>query len=101
MTNTKATPTPVVGMAATVCYLTDRHAATVVKVSASGSKVTVQEDTAKRTDANGMSEMQTYEYTANPQGTLHVFHRQGNGTYATRGTRLHLGDRRTYHDFSF
>lgn len=35
--------TPAVDMPATVCYYTDRHAATVIAVSPSGSKVTVHE----------------------------------------------------------
>lgn len=46
----------------------DRYAGTVIAVSPSGKTITVQDDIAKRTDKNGQSEMQTYEYTRNPQG---------------------------------
>lgn len=99
--NTTTQATPTVGMAATVCYMTDRHAATVIKVSPSGSKVTVQEDTATRVDTNGMSDIQQYTYAPNDKGEIHVFFRQGDGSYATRGKRLTLGTRRSYFDFSF
>ena len=92
-------PTP--GTPCTICYLTDRHAATAIKVSPTGAKVTVREDTATRTDGNGMSDQQQYEYTPNPDGALHIFHRDAEGKYRGRGKVLVLGTRRTYHDFSF
>jgi hypothetical protein len=74
---------------------------TAIKVSPTGAKVTVREDTATRTDGNGMSDQQQYEYTPNPDGELHIFHRDAEGKYRGRGKVLVLGTRRTYHDFSF
>lgn len=94
-------PAPVIGMAATVCMFTDRQAATVTAVSATGYKVTVQEDTNLRADANGMSESQTYTYTRNPDGRVHVFYRAADGAYRNRGGGLVLGHRNSYHDYSF
>lgn len=88
---------PVVGMAATVAIGTDRHAATVVEVSPSGHKVTVRQDKATRTDANGMSESQSYKYESDPNGKLYTFYRRGDGKYG----KLILAARRTYHDYSF
>ncbi len=91
----------VVGMHATIAYASDCRPCTVVKVSASGSKVTVRSDNAVRVDKNGMSDTQEYEYSDNPEGALTVFHRQGDGRYGKPGYRLVLGERRYYYDFSF
>jgi hypothetical protein len=92
---------PEVGMAATLCYYTDRHAATVIAVSLNGRKVTVREDKVIRTDSNGMSECQSYEFERDPAGAEHVFYRQGDGSYGRGGVRLALGVRKSYHDYSF
>lgn len=96
-----ASETPSVGAPATICYLTDRVACTIVRVSPNGARVTVREDKAIRTDGNGMSESQSYTYERNPDGTEHVFHRQGDGSYQARGKSLHIGSRRSYHDYSY
>jgi hypothetical protein len=104
MTNTnQTTSTPTIGAGCTVCFYTDRHAATIIDVSATGYKVTVREDKATRTDTNGMSECQNYEYAPDPEGAVHVFFRNKTGAYGSRkgGKRLALGDRRAYHDYSF
>ena len=96
-------PTPQVGDGATLIYYTDRAAATVIAVSPTGSKVTVQEDRAIRTDKNGMSDQQTYRYERDPAGRVHVFHRNGRGGYGGRGrgVRLSIGARNSYHDYTF
>lgn len=57
---------PTVGMGATILGYSDRHAATVVSVSKDGKSVDIQRDTATRTDKNGMSECQDYEYSPTP-----------------------------------
>jgi len=88
-------------MPCTICWITDRKAATVVAVSPTGAKVTVREDRAQRTDKNGMSESQAYTYDRDPNGVAHVFFRQSNGDYRARGKRLTLGERHTYHDYSY
>lgn len=100
--------TPVVGEGATILGWTDRHAGTVIEVRADGS-FTVQEDTVQRVDSNGMSEMQTYEYTPNPAGLTHDFapvkRGKAKGQLRERGSKdgngVVLGRRDHYHDFSF
>jgi hypothetical protein len=54
--------TPVIGMGVTIFHYTDRSAGTIVKISKSGKTIWFSEDKAIRTDSNGMSECQTYEY---------------------------------------
>lgn len=93
-------PRPSVGMAATLCYVTDRVACTVVAVSATRRKITVREDRATRTDANGMSECQSYEYEPDPNGREHTFFLRGE-RYADDGRSVVLGRRRSYHDYSY
>lgn len=99
---TEATPKiPTVGMGATMCGWTDRHAATIIKVTP--KSVTVQRDNATRVDPNGMSETQGYTYTRNPQGETEVYRLNKKGQY--RGTGGHggviFGIREEYYDFSF
>lgn len=107
---------PEVGMGATVCFYTDRHAATVTKVWEERGKmfVEVQEDTATRTDNYGMSDMQDYEYTANPNGEIYTYRYNAktakwdqvvkgeSGRWRKVGhPALVLGVRKEYYDFSF
>jgi len=87
---------PYVGMPCTICYMNDRHAATVIYISKGGHKVIVRECTATRTDDNGMSSDQTYIYTANDLGREHTFHRRDDGDFAQRGKFLLLGTRDHY-----
>jgi hypothetical protein len=91
------------GVGATVVSWTDRHAATIIEVSASGHKITVQYDTAVRTDSNGMSDAQSYEFARDERGRTQVFTRRKNGDYRIVGgsTRLLVGVRSQYHDYSF
>lgn len=102
---------PAIGMGATLLHWTDRDPATVVAWD--GKLLTVQEDSYKRVDKNGMSESQEYEYTPNPQGSLSHFKRDKNGgwfqviknpetgRFNKRGGGLRLGERERYYDFSF
>lgn len=62
-------PDPVVGMGATILCWSDRHAATIVKVKMRlinkrgwTWQIVVQQDHAVRTDRNGQSESQSYDY---------------------------------------
>jgi len=64
--------TPKVGDGATLQCWSDRHACTVIAVSESGKRITLQEDTATRTDNNGRSECQSYTFARNPSGKTHV-----------------------------
>lgn len=90
---------PAVGMGATILCWTDRHAATIVRVTR--CQVHVQYDNAKRTDENGMSECQTYAYTPNPNGAVVVFRKTKRGWRSRCGNGLLVGERCHYHDFSF
>jgi len=94
---------PAVGDGVTMCFFSDRHACTVIKRTA--KTVTVQRDKATRSDGNGMSDAQSYEYERDPGGATYVFSLRKNGTWrqrgdSDRGTRLVAG-RREYYDFSF
>ncbi len=98
---------PEVGMPATLLYWSDRKPATVVRVSASGREVEIQRDRSKRTDDNGMSEGQVYEYERDPHAVREVFTLRKNGRWVEKGMRmgqglrLGLGYREEYYDFSF
>lgn len=113
-------PVPAVGDGATIFHWTDRSPATVIAVdtSAPGGQavVTVQEDIAVRTDKNGMSEMQDYEFSADPDGAVHTYRNQFDGKGWRRVRRnpetgrlrlvsttsdIRFGARAKYHDFSF
>lgn len=104
-------PEPEVGMGATILGWTDRNPATIVAVRTNKDgkaiEVQVQEDNYKRVDANGMSEMQDYEYTPNPEAPIRRYSLRNNGAWvrvgetAKGGQRLAIGRREKYHDFSF
>jgi hypothetical protein len=104
---TKGAPTPEVGMGATILHWTDRTAATIIDVSPNGKTITVQEDTATRSDSHGMSDAQSYDYASNPDGATHVYTLRKNGKYVKQGNPLKggqtvaIGYRRQYHDYSF
>ncbi len=87
-----------VGDGATILQWTDRTAGTVIRVTS--TQIHVQEDHAKRTDANGWSDMQTYAYTPNPDGPVYIFRRTRCG-WRAQGAGLMLGQRSQYHDYSF
>lgn len=93
--------TPVVGMGATVLSYTDRNAYTIVAVP-SRCRMILQRDTATRTDDNGMSESQTYEFSRNPEAPTIVcrFGRK-NGWRTPDGRKVLVGVREQYRDFSF
>jgi len=106
MSGTRGAPTPVVGMGATILGWTDRHPATIVAVSKTGSWVEIQEDNAKRTDSNGMSECQDYEFTPNTEAQVCRYSLRKNGAYvrvgdSVNGSRLRIGERSKYYDYSF
>lgn len=94
-----------VGDGATILHWTDRTACTVICVDPKGKWITVQEDKAIRTDSNGMSECQEYRFEANERGSLKTFSLRKNGQWVERGqkggSRLSVGRRSAYHDYSF
>lgn len=95
-------PVPEVGMGATIVMYSDRHAATVVEV-VGPKKIIVQEDTSTRTDKNGMSENQDYNYSPNPAAPRRTFTLRKDGRWheSKAGTIIRLGERDSYHDFGF
>jgi hypothetical protein len=102
-----------VGMGVTFLSWTDRSPGTIVEVNMKKRYIVATDDTYKRTDDNGMSESQDYEYTTNPDGYKRYFRKDKNGQW--RGMRfnengrlvysgvggLRVGERKKYHDFSF
>lgn len=102
---------PAIGMGATILHWTDRTAATVIAWD--GKLLTVQEDTATRTDNRGMSDAQEYTYAPNANGPVRTFKRDRKGQWRaveqndrgryvfSGGPGLALGRRAAYHDFSF
>lgn len=97
-------PKPTVGMGATILMWTDRRAATIVEVSPSGKRVGVVEDIATP-KFEGMTDAQEYEYSPGT-GKPTYFTLRRNGAFVRqgdtqRGTRLAIGERKQYFDFSF
>lgn len=94
---------PIVGMGATIQYHSDREPATIIEVSPSGKRIVIQVDSVVRTDSNGMSECQTYEYYRNPEGTVHIATLRKDGHWRLTGgkTLVCVGERSRYYDFSF
>jgi hypothetical protein len=105
-------PEPAVGMGATMTGYTDRHAGTVV--SWDGKIVSVQHDDVRRTDGNGMSDAQSYEFTPNPNAPVEHYRRdkadrwvrvvrnEETGRWNSKDYGgLILGFRDHYYDFSF
>tara|TARA_Y100001973_G_C5200596_1_gene337334 strand:+ start:2840 stop:3229 length:390 start_codon:yes stop_codon:yes gene_type:complete len=104
---------PEVGEAATILSHSDRAPGTVIEVFKSGKSdfIVVQEDNYTRTDKNGMSECQEYEYSRNPEGCTSRWRLNGDKwervyksaeTGRWRKSRtggLMLGHRERYYDF--
>lgn len=97
-------PTPEVGMGATYIGYTDRHAYTVIEV-VNPKCIVVQQDTARRTDKNGMSDSQSWEFERNPNGRRVTLTLRKNGDWRETGTRsggtFLIGERMEYYDYSF
>lgn len=96
---------PQVGMGATVVMWSDRYAHTIVSVRP--KRIATQEDTAIRTDSNGLSESQDYHYTPNTGAPVKWWTLRKNGAWVLvgdkmgNGTRIAIGTRETYIDPSF
>lgn len=97
--------TPEVGMGCTILGWTDRHPGTIVEVSKNGKRIGVQGDIAVRTDNNGMSENQTYEFQRNPDAGVHYYSLRKSGKWVKVGTSgtsdLVIGKRDKYYDYTF
>lgn len=91
-----------VGQGATYSIGSDRYPYTVVQV-VSDRKIVVQRDDYRRTDTNGFSESQTYEYTPNPNAGKTVLTKRKNGRWHEQGQSMnsggyHIGSRQAYQD---
>lgn len=98
---------PEVGMGATVLMFSDREPATVVIIAPNGKQIGIQRDNAKRTDTNGMSESQDWEFSPNPTAAIEYYTLRKNGQWIKEGNSMKngevilLGHRDKYYDFSF
>lgn len=108
MNNTATQQKPIqVGDGATLCYWSDRHAGTIIAVSPSGKRISVQRDIATRVDSNGMSGNQEYTFLPNPASHIYEFTMRKNGYFVQvgedmkNGTICHTTGRYEYYDFSF
>lgn len=91
---------PEVGMGATHLMYTDRHPYTIIKVC-TPRKIMVQADKAIRTDNNGMSDSQSYDFEPNPEGTVKTLRLTKKGWTTPHGEKFSIGHRSAYHDYSF
>jgi hypothetical protein len=95
------------GDGATILSWTDRHAATVVTVSA--RCIEVREDESRLVSGNMMTEDQVYTYSYRPNAALLTFAPVRSGTQKGQwrengrkdGRRILFGIRQTYRDPSF
>jgi hypothetical protein len=106
--NTKSQE-PTVGMGATECCYSDRHAYTVVDIirfktgtrKGEVKEVVLQQDTATRIDKNGMSESQEYTYTPNPNAERKTARLHKDGRFYLGSSIIRIGERDEYYDFCF
>jgi hypothetical protein len=98
-------PEPEIGMGVTLLRWTDRDPGTIVDIVRfkSGPRagkvrlIRVRQDTATRTDSNGQSECQTYEFVSNPNGRESSHYADKHGRFK----HLLVGHRDCYYDYSF
>lgn len=104
------TPTPEVGMGATIAMWSDRYAATIVEVvrfktgqrAGQVKTVVVQRDHVKRVDTNGMSDAQNYQYSPNTQAARQAFNVNSKGQFNSKGgDKLIIGVRDEHYDYTF
>lgn len=95
--------TPTVGMGATRCYYSDRHAYTIVKVSPSNKTFWMQRDEAKRADKRGMCDQQDYNYTPDTNAPMVRVYKAQSGKWRVRGggETVILDWRGESYDYSF
>lgn len=89
-------PTPEVGMGATLYLWSDRYPATVTKVSPSGKTVTLTED-----NVVGWENSYGVSFAPNPNGRVWTARKGKNGTWKASGSGVTLGSRAAYRDPSF
>jgi len=98
--------TVTVGMGVTMNFHSESKAATLIRISHKGKRIVLQQDKATRVDHNGVSESQTYNYEADPDGSIYFATLRKDGRYrlvgfSKTGKAITLGARREYYDYSF
>lgn len=97
---------PNVGDGISLVAGSDYYPYTIIEVSESGKRITVQADKARRIDSNGLSESQDWEITPNPEGESYALSLRKDGYFHKVGesmewwNRWYLG-RRRYSDPHF
>lgn len=98
---------PEVGMGVTRLGWTDRDPYTVVEIL-NDKEIVVQADKATRTDTNGMSEVQKYTFSPDPNGRKVTLTLRKDGRWIAKGeksgrhaTGWRIGERMKYYDHSF
>lgn len=102
ITNNYESAKPEIGMGVTQICWSDRHPYTIVEI-VSPKEIVVQSDRSSRIDDRGMSDMQDYEYTPNPNApriTLYNRYKDGHWRERAGGTIYMLGRREEYYDYS-
>jgi hypothetical protein len=95
-----------VGMGGTVSIGSDRYPFTLVEI-VDEKTVIVQEDSHRRIDKNGLSEIQDWEITPCPDGTKTTLTLRKNGRWVRKGDPMNsswyysFGVRRAYQDPHF
>jgi len=80
----------------------DSYPGTIVRVSASGKTFWYKKDTMHARKCNAYTEDQSWIYGVNPQAEEIRAHLTKRGYWKdSRGSRLHIGERRAYMDPSF
>lgn len=92
---------PEVGMGCTILHWSDRSPATIVSVSKSGKSFEFTYDEYRRTDDNGLSDWQVYEYTPRPDGVRYTARLNKHGRFVYAGMTVRVGYREKYFDPTF
>lgn len=79
----KSTITPQVGMGVTELLWSDREPYEIIEVK-DDRHIVIRRMNYKRTDKNGFSECQEYEYTSNPNGYTCTLYRNNKGRWVRR-----------------
>ena len=78
---------PEVGDGVTYDIGTDSYGATVIDVSPSKNRVTIQMDKSTLVEGSRQSDWQVYEFERNPEGSIYHFTRRKDGRYKLKGLR--------------
>lgn len=96
---------PALNSPATVSLWTDSYPVTVIAISKSGSKITLQRDSVKVVSGSAHDGSAQYEITRNLEGPTDIATRRGNGRYRLQGWNqggaVNFGFARMYQDPSF